>query len=70
MRRVSAGGESWSTARFIANCVALGSYIAKRKIFTKDNLFRAIEEFAPQDKRGLIEINKQAVSKGIEEVKK
>jgi 2-oxoglutarate ferredoxin oxidoreductase subunit gamma len=54
----------------IANCVALGAYIAKRKIFSKQELFKTIEEFAPQDKRGLIEINKQAVCKGIEEVKK
>jgi 2-oxoglutarate ferredoxin oxidoreductase subunit gamma len=50
----------------VANMVALGAYIAKKKILTKQIVFTAIEEIAPAEKKSLIEINKQAIEKGIE----
>ena len=49
----------------VANMVALGAYIAKRKILTKLDVFTAIEEIAPAEKRSLITINKQAIEEGI-----
>ncbi len=49
----------------VANMVALGGYIAKRKILNKQIVFSAIEDIAPADKKGLIEINKRAIEKGI-----
>jgi 2-oxoglutarate ferredoxin oxidoreductase subunit gamma len=50
----------------VANMVALGAYIAKKGILTKQVVFSAIEEIAPIDKESLIDINKQAIEKGIE----
>jgi 2-oxoglutarate ferredoxin oxidoreductase subunit gamma len=49
----------------VANTVALGAYIAKRGIFSKQIAFTAIEEIAPKEKKGLIEINKQAIEQGM-----
>ena len=49
----------------VANMIALGAYIAKNGIFTKQVAFTAIEEIAPAEKKGLIEINKQAIEEGI-----
>jgi len=49
----------------VANVIALGAYITKRKILNKQAVFAAIEEIAPAEKKDLIEINKQAVEKGI-----
>ena len=54
----------------VANCVALGAYIAIKKMFSKDELFKVITEFAPKDKRQLVEINKKAICEGIKQVKK
>ena len=54
----------------VANSVALGAYIAKKNLFSKEELFRTVEAFAPKDKKELVEINRQAISKGIEGVKK
>lgn len=54
----------------VANSVALGAYIAKKGLFSRDDLFKTIEQFAPKGKKELIEINKQAVSKGMDEVNK
>ncbi|MFH1678620.1 MAG: 2-oxoacid:acceptor oxidoreductase family protein [Candidatus Omnitrophota bacterium] len=48
-----------------ANMVALGAYIAKKDIFSKENIFTAIEEIAPSEKNNLVEINKQAIEEGI-----
>ena len=50
----------------VANMVALGAYIMRRKILTKQVVFSAIEQIAPADKRNLIEINKRAIEKGME----
>ncbi|MBI5145425.1 MAG: 2-oxoacid:acceptor oxidoreductase family protein [Candidatus Omnitrophica bacterium] len=53
----------------IANMVALGCYIAQKKIVDKKNIFQAIADIAPVEKRNLIEINRQAILKGMELVK-
>ncbi len=54
----------------IANCIALGAYIAIKKIFSKIELFKTIQEAAPEDKKGLIDINKKAICEGIKQVKR
>lgn len=53
----------------VANMVAVGAYIAKKKIISAKTVSKVIEEIAPEDKRGLIEINQQAVSSGIKVIK-
>ena len=54
----------------VANSVALGAYIGIKRLFSQGELFKTIEETAPKDKAGLIEINKQAVSRGLQEIKR
>ena len=49
----------------VANMIALGAYVAKRNILSRENVIEAIEEVAPPEKKNLIEINKQAISEGI-----
>lgn len=49
----------------VANMVALGCYLNKEKIINPQTVFRVMEEIAPEDKRNLIEINKQALSTGL-----
>jgi 2-oxoglutarate ferredoxin oxidoreductase subunit gamma len=49
----------------VANMVALGAYIAKKKIITKQIAFATIEDIAPAEKKNLIAINKQAIEEGI-----
>lgn len=49
----------------VANMVALGCYIGKRKLITTRSIFEVIEEMAPQDKKHLIVINKQALEEGM-----
>ncbi len=53
----------------IANMVALGCYIAGRKLISQKNIFQIFEDIAPADRRDLIEINQQAILKGMELVK-
>ena len=53
----------------IANMIALGAYIAKTNILSKQIVFEAIKEIAPAEKKSLIEINKQAIEEGIRLVK-
>lgn len=48
----------------VANMVALGCYLAKKKIVALNSVMRAIREFAPSDKRGLVALNKEALSRG------
>jgi len=48
----------------VANMLALGYLIAKKKIIDLKTVFEVIESIAPADKRGLIEINKKALQKG------
>ncbi|MBU0549403.1 MAG: 2-oxoacid:acceptor oxidoreductase family protein [Candidatus Omnitrophica bacterium] len=49
----------------IANMLALGGYIQKKKVLSKALAFRAIEEIAPAGKKNLIKINKKAIEEGI-----
>lgn len=49
--------------------VALGAYLAKKKITSLQTALKVIEEIAPADKRNLININKQALSSGAEAIK-
>ncbi|MCX5702805.1 MAG: 2-oxoacid:acceptor oxidoreductase family protein [Candidatus Omnitrophica bacterium] len=49
----------------VANMVALGCYIAKKKIINVSSILEVIKEMAPQDKKNLIAINKQALEEGL-----
>lgn len=49
----------------VANMVALGCYIAQKKIVGENSVLKVIKEIAPPDKRHLIDINKQALKEGI-----
>jgi len=48
----------------VANMVALGCFLAQKKIVSLKNILDTIEEIAPPDKKYLVEINKQAVNTG------
>lgn len=50
----------------VANMVALGCYLAKDKIVKIKTVFEVFQDFAPEDKRELVKINKLAVSGGLE----
>lgn len=50
----------------VANMVALGAYVAHKKTVRAATIERVFAEIAPKDKKGLIEINKLALEKGIE----
>ncbi|MBN1913350.1 MAG: 2-oxoacid:acceptor oxidoreductase family protein [Candidatus Omnitrophica bacterium] len=51
----------------VANMVALGAYLAlTKKSALKKNILRVIEEIAPPDKKGLVEINKKALLTGAQ----
>lgn len=49
----------------VTNMIALGAYIAKRRVLEKRSVFSSIEDIAPEGKKNLININKQAVEEGI-----
>jgi 2-oxoglutarate ferredoxin oxidoreductase subunit gamma len=49
----------------VANMVALGSLLAKKKIVNLKSILKVIEEFAPKARSDLIEINKKALEEGI-----
>jgi 2-oxoglutarate ferredoxin oxidoreductase subunit gamma len=49
----------------VANMVALGCYIDKKKIINVSSILEVIKEMAPQDKKNLIAINKQALEEGL-----
>lgn len=49
----------------VANMVALGAYIAKKRILPPQIILRTIEEIAPVEKKQLVEINRQAINEGI-----
>ncbi len=53
----------------VANMVALGCYLAKRKVLEISAVLDTIEGIAPQDKKTLIEINKKAVIAGSNLIK-
>lgn len=49
----------------VANMVALGCYVAKKKIVNKKNIFQVIKRIIPLDKEHLADINKQALQEGM-----
>jgi len=49
----------------IANMVALGCYLASKKIIKIESVLKAMIELAPKGRSDLIEINKQALLKGV-----
>lgn len=50
----------------VANMVALGCFIAQRKIVKAKSILKIIQEIAPPNKKNLIGLNKKALSTGIE----
>ncbi len=48
----------------VANMVALGCFIAKKNVVDLRSILEAIQAIAPEDKKGLIQINQQALSEG------
>ncbi len=53
----------------IANMVALGSLIAKKKLVHTASIFKTIDEITPAAKKGLVEINKKALEQGVKLVR-
>lgn len=49
----------------IANMAALGFFIAQKKVIFKESVLQAMQDFAPQDKKYLVEINKKALEEGM-----
>jgi len=49
----------------IANMVALGVFIARKKIISAQTVMKTINEIAPSDKKTLVEINLQALKEGL-----
>jgi Pyruvate/2-oxoacid:ferredoxin oxidoreductase gamma subunit len=49
----------------VANTVALGFYLAKKKILQKETVLKVIREIAPAKSRHLIAINVRAIEEGI-----
>ncbi|MFA5149691.1 MAG: 2-oxoacid:acceptor oxidoreductase family protein [Candidatus Omnitrophota bacterium] len=50
----------------VANIVALGSYLAAKKIVSMENILRVIQRMAPKDKPELLKANVEALKKGME----
>jgi 2-oxoglutarate ferredoxin oxidoreductase subunit gamma len=48
----------------VANMVALGCFIAHKKVVSLKSIFRVISDIAPEEKKYLIEINKRALEEG------
>lgn len=48
----------------VANMVALGYFIAKKKILSLKSVSGTFADFAPEEKKGLIEINQRALEEG------
>lgn len=49
----------------IANMIALGCLISLKKIVDSNSVLIVIEAIAPEDKKGLIEINQKALKEGM-----
>jgi 2-oxoglutarate ferredoxin oxidoreductase subunit gamma len=49
----------------VANMVALGSLLVRKKIVKVKSVIEAIKAIAPEDKKGLIEINLKALAEGM-----
>jgi 2-oxoglutarate ferredoxin oxidoreductase subunit gamma len=50
----------------VANMLALGCLLAKKKIVSEKTVLKIIEKMAPKDKPQLIAINQEALNKGLE----
>jgi len=50
----------------IANMIALGCFIGKKKTVNSRSLLEVIGSIAPEHKKGLIEINQKALEEGME----
>jgi 2-oxoglutarate ferredoxin oxidoreductase subunit gamma len=50
----------------VANMVALGFYINRKKILRSESLSRALKEIAPAEKKDLVGVNLRALSNGME----
>lgn len=48
----------------VANMIALGCFIARKNILNINSIYRAMEDIAPEEKKDLIDINKQALAEG------
>lgn len=48
----------------VANMVALGCFIAQKKVVGLKSIYRVISDIAPEEKKHLIEINKRALEEG------
>ncbi len=48
----------------VANMIALGCYLAHKKIISPETILKVIRDIAPRDKKGLIPINQAAFKKG------
>jgi len=48
----------------VANVVALGCFIAQKKVVSLKSIFRVISDIAPEEKKYLIKINKKALEEG------
>lgn len=48
----------------VANMVALGAFLGKKNVVAVESVLKVIEEIAPQSKKDLIQINKQAIQEG------
>ena len=49
----------------VANTVALGVYLAKKKNIKPESVLSAMKEMAPKNKRNLLEINQRALEEGL-----
>ena len=49
----------------VANMVALGTYLNEKKIFKRETVFDVFLEIAPKNKKHLVEINKNAIERGM-----
>ena len=50
----------------VANMVALGCYLGNKKIVDVKNILSIIKEMAPADKKELIQVNQEALYRGME----
>ena len=53
----------------VANVIALGMYLANKKIISVENTLNVIKKMAPKDNPELIKVNLEAFKKGMELVK-
>jgi 2-oxoglutarate ferredoxin oxidoreductase subunit gamma len=49
----------------VANTVALGAYLAKRKNIAVENVLKAMQDLAPKGREDLVVINKKALEEGL-----